>query len=354
MVTEVIGDTAGLAAVVKRLTASPPGMMTYLGRSLDAALAARGSAIAAATVAEQLRPYAEVVRATPGMGWIPTENGTALTPPAQLDSALGIAIATGVFANVESAAISARGHLTIARGDFARGIALLTSLETSHAPISIRTAAARHAALGSWLGVVSTAQADSVLTRARASVPDATGIDAAELAWLDGVIGIVAGDSMRVERARAAIVDTMLVSRRLGTSLHALWRERRTNSVDGLIALEDSAIARPWMLASAMFLHRLAIGRALARAGDPVRAEFYLQWTDTRFPGARESALQYALQPYNSYQRGLAFDAAGDRSRAMLHLGRFVRSVDLVPPAMAPQIDDARVRLARLAGASLR
>ena len=352
MVTEVIGDTAALAAVVKRLTASPAGMITYLGRSLDAALAARGSAIAATTVAEQLRPYAAVVRATPGMGWIPTENGTALTPRAVLDSALGMGIATGVFANMEPVAISARGHLAIARGDFARGIALLSSLETSPAPIPIRAAAARHAALGGWLGTVSATEADSALTRARANVPDAAGVDAAELAWLDGVIGVVAGDSMRVERARAAIVDTTLTSRRLRTSLHALWRERRTNSADALIALEDSAIARPGMLSSAMFLHRLAVGRALTRAGDPARAEYYLQWTDTRFADARASSVQYALQPYNSYQRGLAFDIAGDRSRAMLHLERFVRSVDLVPPALARQMEDAKVRLARLAGDS--
>lgn len=96
--------------------------------------------------------------------------------------------------------------------------------------------------------------------------------------------------------------------------------------------------------------HRLAIGRALTRAGDPVKAEHYLQWTDTWFLTALPSAVQFAFGPYNSYQRGLAFEAAGDSARAKLHLERFVDMVDRPPPAIKAQVDDAKARLARLGG----
>jgi hypothetical protein len=54
--------------------------------------------------------------------------------------------------------------------------------------------------------------------------------------------------------------------------------------------------------------------------------------------------------PYNSYQRALAFQAAGDRARAKLHFERFVDMVDRPPPAIKPQTDDARARLAKLSG----
>ena len=75
-------------------------------------------------------------------------------------------------------------------------------------------------------------------------------------------------------------------------------------------------------LYSATLLHRLAIGRALTRKGDPVRAEHYLQWTDARFVDPRAASLQYAFGPYNSYQRVLAFEAANERRHGPLPRGR--------------------------------
>jgi hypothetical protein len=177
-----------------------------------------------------------------------------------------------------------------------------------------------------------------------------TGIDAAELQWLDGVIGVAARDSVRVFRAAAAISDTGAVGRLFPMSVRALWREQRTGKVDDLITLEDSAIAVGRPFPSMAALHRLAIGRALTRAGDPARAEHYLQWTDAWNADGRTASVQFMIGPYTSYQRGLAFEAAGNRERAKLHLERFIEMVDRPPPSIKPQLDDAKARLARLAG----
>ena len=164
------------------------------------------------------------------------------------------------------------------------------------------------------------------------------------------MIGIAAGDSVRVFRAAAAITDSTLVGRRFAPSLRALWRERQTGNVDSLIASEDSAITKGGDFTTITALHRLAIGRALTRAGDPSRAEHYLQWTDAWFTDARSSALAFMMAPYTSYQRALAFEAAGDRARAKLHFERFIDMVDRPPPSIKPQVDDAKSRLARLSG----
>ena len=120
--------------------------------------------------------------------------------------------------------------------------------------------------------------------------------------------------------------------------------------VGRLVALEDSTISSGGWFASSALLHRLAIGRSLTRSGDHAKAEHYLQWTDARFIDARASAVAFTFGPYNSYQRALAFEAAGDRARAKLHFERFVDMVDRPPPAIKPQTDDAKARLAKLTG----
>ena len=270
---------------------------------------------------------------------------------------VAVAVALGVTGNwwirrvgAESSAIAARGNLAVGRGDFANGLALLASLESTRAPVPLRLAAVRDAAIGSWIGVVSTAAADSALTRVRSTVPNATGLDAAELHWLDGVIAIASGDSARVFRAAAAITDTGRTARRLPASLRALWYARRTENVDRLIAEEDSAMVSGEVFAPVALVHGLAIGRGLTRAGDPGKAEHYLQWMDASGTDARATGVTDAFGSYNSYQRGVAFDAAGDRAHAILHLGRFVDMVDRPPASMRSQVEDAKARLARLAG----
>ena len=83
---------------------------------------------------------------------------------------VAVVVALGVTGNWwmrradESSTIAARGNLAIGRGDFANGLAVLASLESSRAPVPVRLSAVRDAAIGSWIGVVSVAAADSALT----------------------------------------------------------------------------------------------------------------------------------------------------------------------------------------------
>jgi hypothetical protein len=341
-----LGDTAMLMRAATRLGDHPVGR--YYVDGLTARRA--GSMPSAAQATAALRELGEAIRSTPVISQLPSNFAYPFASPAVNDSSLAAVLRDGSLVGFEAAAAIARGSLSVARGDFAAGDATLAPLEASRAPMYMRLGAARSAALGSWLGGMSVESADAALARARTSLGTVTGIDAAELQWLDGVIGVAARDSVRVFRAAAAISDTGAVGRLFPMSVRALWREQRTGKVDDLITLEDSAIAVGRPFPSMAALHRLAIGRALTRAGDPARAVHYLQWTDAWNADGRTASVQFMIGPYTSYQRGLAFEAAGNRERAKLHLERFIEMVDRPPPSIKPQLDDAKARLARLAG----
>ncbi|HEX5075302.1 MAG TPA: hypothetical protein VFW03_18980 [Gemmatimonadaceae bacterium] len=352
IVASFLGDTAMLRTAANRVATERNEIVKLFGRSFELGLATRsaGSTPTAAQATEALRNFAAAMRSLPGARWVVDNYAFPFAPSAVVDSSLATVLRDGSLAGFETPVTSARGHIAIARGDFATGIAMLASIDTSRAPMPVRLGAVRAAALGSWLGGVSVGAADANLARARSLLGNAMDLNATELQWLDGVIGIAAGDSVRVFRAAAAITDSTLVGRRFAPSLRALWRERQTGNVDSLIASEDSAITKGGDFTTITALHRLAIGRALTRAGDPSRAEHYLQWTDAWFTDARSSALAFMMAPYTSYQRALAFEAAGDRARAKLHFERFIDRVDRPPPSIKPQVDDAKSRLARLSG----
>jgi TolB-like protein len=352
MVASALSDTGMLFTAATRLAANGSGLLADYGQGHTSAVQARrnGGAMAPLEAAAYVRSSANFARLNPALRWIPRDYYVPLAPPAFSDSLLTVVSRDGSFAGVEPSAINARGHLAISRGDFANGVALLASLETSRAPMAIRLGAARSAAIASWMGTLPVAAADSALAHARETLGPLAGLDAAELTWLGGVVGIAAGDSARVVNAAAAIADTGAVARRLPRSLHALWRERRTGETDSLRVLEDDAMARSVTFSSAMPLHRWAIGRALVRAGDPARAEHYLQWTDAVSTIARPAAMAVAFGSYNAYQRGLALEAAGDRARAIAQFEQFIDTVDKPPPSIKPQLDDAKARVAKLGG----
>jgi hypothetical protein len=175
-------------------------------------------------------------------------------------------------------------------------------------------------------------------------------VNAAELEWLDGLIGVASGDSGRVARATLAIADTGIVGRRLRGSLPALWRERQTNNIDALVVQADSTMALGGTFGPVIFVHHIAIGRGLTKKRDAAGAERYLQWADVRSGNIRMASVAFAFAPYTSYERALAFEAANDRARAKLHFERFVDMVDMPPPAIKAKVHDAKARLARLGG----
>jgi hypothetical protein len=352
MVAAAVADTARLVAAAERLAATATGGLALFGRGYSAAVAARrqGGTISDAQSVAYMRSFVGLLRSSPPFAWIPRNFYIPLASPAITDATLATVLAEGGFAGLEPGVVAARGNLAISRGDFPRGVALLASLETSRAPMPVRLGAARVAAIASWMGVLPVVAADSALARARTMTASSTGLELAELAWLDGVIGIAAEDSARVVRAAAAIGDTGAIARRLPRSLPALWRERRTGEADSLIVLEDDAMVQSAIFAPAMPLHRWAIARALVRAGEPARAEHYLQWPDAVTIGVTSASMQAAFGSHNAYQRGIAFEAAGDRARAIWQLEHFLQAVDLPHPAIRPHVEDARARLAKLAG----
>ena len=358
MAAEMLGDTSTLLSMAQRLasdtTTESTVVSNYARGYIDAFSTRRSGAVPSAAQATAfLQNYVTATRLFPVSAWLPWTYAFPFAPPGVVDSSLATAIRSGMFSPVDAGVISARGNLAIARGDFASGLALLASIEASRAPVPVRLSAARSAAIGSWLGIVPPASVDSALSRARSTLGPLTGLDAAELAWLDGVVGLVARDSGRVTRAAEAITDTMAVSRHLRSALGALWHHHRTGEIEPLVALEDSAMSLGVVtFAPAAFVHRLVIGQSLARAGNPEQAEHYLQWTDARgsFGDQRTAQVTFAFGNYSGYQRALALEAAGDVARAKLRYERFVEMVDKPPPSIEPQIADAKARLARLTG----
>ena len=356
---DAIGDTTTLLAMAQRLASdrtASTAVSSYARGFVDALSARRSGGVPnAGSATAFLQNYAAAAtRQFPAFAWLPSNFPPPLTPPAVVDSALASAIRGGMFSHTEPGAIAARGNLAIARGDFAGGLALLASIEASPAPAAVRLSAVRSAAIASWLGAVPPASADSAFARARSTLGTITGVDAAELAWIDGLIGLVVRDSTRVSRAAETITkaDTTAVSRRLRSSLRALWHHHRTGQIEPLVALEDSAMSLGvGTFAPTAFVHRLVIGQSLVRSGNPAKAEHYLQWTDTRsFSDQRIGQMAFAFGKYSGYQRALALEAAGELGRAKLHYERFVDMVDMPPPSIRPQVADARARLARLTG----
>ena len=216
-------------------------------------------------------------------------------------------------------------------------------------PGDVRGARIRSTALAAWLGLMPPAEADAAFAESRRVLTDTTSALRHEIAWSDAVMAIVTRDSVRFQAAVRTMADTSRAARHIARGLRALWRERLTGAVDSLMQLTDDD-----MLASVnpdpvtVALSRLAIGRSLTLSGDGRRAEHYLQWTDGLVPTRRSTQVVRSIFPYTSYQRGLAAEAAGDHRAAILHLRRFVDFVDMPPPALTDQVNDAKARLARL------
>ena len=117
-----------------------------------------------------------------------------------------------------------------------------------------------------------------------------------------------------------------------------------------LQALDDAGIAGGGYASLTLPVHRLAIARDLVRRGQAARAEYYLQWPDAVLTGARSSAVSVLFGPLVSYERALAAEAAGNRSRAIVNFQLFLGMTDAPDPALRPLVENARARLARLTG----
>ena len=352
MVSRVLGDTAATRSAAKDLIARSPGEFAPWGARVLLALDARasGRSVSSDSMLANTRSFFEFMKVNSLFTWFPSSIGGFGTPLEQ-ESSIAVARRAGLLAGRDAPLLLAEGALDVSRGNVARGVERLSALETAagEIPPEVRLTAVRSAAHAAWFGTLPVAEADAALARARKNLVGLSGTNAMELSWADGIIAIAAGDSLRLARAVARIADTTAVRTSVARGLRALWRERRTGAIDSLLAADDDAMVRSTTFSSAIALTRAAIGRGLVRGNDPARAEQYLQWTDAVVNGLRSTLVLSTGLSYNSYDRGLAREAAGDRTGAILHLQRFVEMMDQPPPALRQQVDDAKLRLRRLA-----
>ncbi|MEX2180780.1 MAG: serine/threonine-protein kinase [Gemmatimonadaceae bacterium] len=350
MVALVLGDTVELRQSALDVVARAPNQLGEFGRSILRVLEGRrtGRPIPLDSLVAGLPGIADLLSQNPDFAWFPGQFWAPGGAPGESEAHLVAARRSGMFAGHRGAMLHSEGSLDVSRGNVAKGVETLAAVELFNAPTSARLAAARAAAQGAWLGLLPAADAGAAVARARERLKDLRGIDAIELAWAEGVVAIAAGDSVRLRRAIAQVSDTTAFRANVSRGLRALWRERATGLTDSLIASEDAAMVASTTFTPAISLNRLAIGRDLTRRGNPERAEHYLQWTDAVGTSTRNVAVVSTMLGYNSYDRGLAREAAGDRTGAILHLQRFVELVDQPTPALQPQLDDAKARIKRL------
>jgi serine/threonine-protein kinase len=350
MVAGILGDTVELRQSALDMIARAPNQLGEFGRSVLRVLDGRrsGRPVPFDSLVAGLPAVAELLSQNPGFAWFPGQFWAPGGTPSESEALMAATRRSGVLAGYRGAMLYSAGALDVSRGNVAKGVETLAAVELLSAPTFAQLGAVRAAAQGAWLGLLPVAEAGAVVARTRERLKDLRGTDAIELAWAEGVVAIAAGDSLRLRRAIAQVSDTTAFRANVSRGLRALWRERTTGLTDSLIASEDAAMAASTTFMPAISLTRLAIGRDLTRRGDPERAEYYLQWTDALVTLPRNVAVNSTMLGYNSYDRGLAREAAGDRTGAILHLQRFVELVDQPTPALQSQADDAKARLKRL------
>ena len=288
--------------------------------------------------------------------------GRVLTGTAGMDSptarwrleALEQIRAAGLYSgDLELESTFGEGLVRSQRGDWAGALRALRRTEGSSLHFSERMASARVATFGAWVGAVELETADGSLRRVRAMPSDdVLPVDLVELRWLDGMLGVLAGDEPRARRAqRELLADTSNVARRAARSIAGHWLARTDAEAgaDTLLAASDGAMREGLpLLLTVEGIDRLVVARALRRRGSPAEVERYLMWVDGWMPVARNTSAKLTLQPLVQYERALAAEDAGDRAAAAYRLRRFVANYDQPPPAHRALVEDAKRRLAQL------
>ncbi|MEQ1693482.1 MAG: hypothetical protein ABMA00_19490, partial [Gemmatimonas sp.] len=353
-----MGDTEELGRGIERLQElTKGGAFAGWAAGAHAALDARSGkvALSPAAIDSYMRDFTAPLASSSRFFWASSWMSLPFVTAAVSDSVLAANGRYFVSAGLQNHVANARGQLAIARGDIREGLRLLATLEPiATVPMAVRLGAARSAAIAAWMGLVPPSVADSTLRRTRSAFGTLDSASARQLAWIEGLGGIAASDSMRVAKAMATLSDTSAQSRRLARSLSSLWRVHRTGDVDSLLALEDETMRTGEIIPATLPVHRTAIGQSLIRSGQASRAERYLMWMDALISGIEGSSVIVPFGPYNAYQRGLALEASGDRAGAARMFAFFVETVDRPPESVKSQLADAKARLERLTGDSPR
>jgi len=175
----------------------------------------------------------------------------------------------------------------------------------------------------------------------------------AEAKWLLGAAALVRGDSTTLRSQLASLAnDTTSDARIAGRSLRALDRGLhgdRATAAESLLVLErmhGEFSAKVWGAFSA---DRLFAAQWLTELGKPVPADSLLEFTR----GYIIRIVAQAAWPVFAaaqLQRSRIAEAMGRRDEAVRYATIFVRAYDLAPAAHKAQLDEARLRIARLVG----
>jgi tetratricopeptide (TPR) repeat protein len=237
------------------------------------------------------------------------------------------------------------------RGDFVGAIAAARAMTQSTLSLSMRLTAARLAVLAAWLEAVHPSVADTLVTAARSwDLARATSTERSELAWLDGMVGVMTGNESRFRNAMLALNDTTPTSRHTAGTLSAMWINRADpgKAADSLRGVSDDVMRNGGYVMSAEAIGRLLIARRLRQKNEPANVERYLMWTDGGMNNPIAVTPQYAVGPVTSFERASALDAAGQRDGAIRHYRRFLDAYDMAPPAHREMVAEAKSRLAAL------
>lgn len=220
------------------------------------------------------------------------------------------------------------------------------------AALAARMASARTAVMGAWLEAIDPQVADSTVKRVLALPQgEATALERTELLWMDGMMGVVLHDESRVQSAlRALKSDTLRVRRNVARTLAGMWLHT-TNpaaAADSLRAASDDMMKMGGLLLPAESLARLLIARSLRKSNRSAMAERYLMWPDAVVNTVPSVSASFSVGPFTEYERGAAFDALGNREKALVHYHRFTDNYVLPPPAHRAMVDDAKQRIAAL------
>jgi TolB-like protein len=212
-------------------------------------------------------------------------------------------------------------------------------------------------AAGAALGAVPPADA-----AARRPAPGASYAQAwqlAELAWLDGVTAYAGGDAAGIEAARRMLRSSgapyiPLLDGSLA-ALAAALAGHREQAARAIVALEDDAADRflqsgyrsvhPYLSS----INRVLAARWLIEAGDHAQAARLLTFMEAVLPGVPPlEAVNRTVGALGLYDRARAVEAMGRLTEARTHYTSFIDQFDRPTAALAPIVNDARVRLAGL------
>jgi tetratricopeptide (TPR) repeat protein len=217
----------------------------------------------------------------------------------------------------------------------------------------------RLAVVAAWLGAVdpdvAAAQRPAVVQVLGQLRPE----NRAELAWLDGLLGVVRSDVRALAAARRSLTGTDTVTApfldRSLAAFAAALAGRRSQAADSLVAIEHERAElgwSRWRSDSHPFLtavNRLAAARWLVERGDAASAERLLTWHQAvLFPLRDTREANQIVEPLAYLEQARVAEAMGREAQARTYYERFLWRYDAPGPAHGHLIDEARAALVRL------